>query len=570
MSNKNFHKFIKYNTKYFSLIQKGGSCTEFDKHTEYLDVKKIYCLLIDYNKFNEKLNKKFNEYDSSLEWMGDYEKYIYKKIDLSYFDFSSVNYYTKQFFLELYSKINTFADRSIIDIIVIKCNKNNNDIIKLNCILSQFENLKKLLNDELNALNDLLNFLNNHINIDIFINYEYINYYYKYYKYYKYYEYDIEIIKSNIQLCNNLIEKIILTQKIINNLVLSLDFVTDSTQNFITTINIASFNNDLSCTIINENYISNDENTIANTNIFNDILKSLMNIGCESKQLIDIKNKIIKNNKKIYIFDYVNFVILYKIKNINITTTENNLINEFKNFLKYQIQNNNYVIIVFKENNQFGINTTHIKNIIDEGSITEKLNINIFIIQIEPTELNNVAKTSNNDDFIFWIICVYFFHNLYIYNKINNIYFMTNDKQNLVKKYYNESDYYTNNKNILNFESINCYLYISNAENNKILLSDVYIKIFINLVRIADSDKLKIANLYENIESNDASKINLIKKIDEIYKSDNKNLTQIFTDNLISPGLIFYATIKYIQKQKPTLNETDLLNIINQSEKTTL
>jgi hypothetical protein len=301
----------------------------------------------------------------------------------------------------------------------------------------------------------------------------------------------------------------------------------------------------------------------------NVLLEVSLGIGSATAGFVEIMNTRIQNNGCTYIIDYQNVLNIlmskidiwgYENYRIPLNYTEKKIlaIKQIKNFI---VSRNGYdkVILIYKpsggdyefdpdnsniittdflltylcDHSNLGLNNLEdyeYNNGLDEIN-TGQINYRLSTTQLEIISYNminyipNVTLPNNYDDLTFWMIGVGYYKLYESYNKINNIYFVTNDKQKLDNTHF---------KNILNLglDPNNRPLDVYHSSINNIdpliqrieyvpsntNIDDVYItsrKVVINDDRISQCLQILYSALYEAHNSD----ISILLNSEEIRKT---------------------------------------------------
>ena len=304
------------------------------------------------------------------------------------------------------------------------------------------------------------------------------------------------------------------------------DFLNDTYTQMTEIQNI--YTNALTITCANSNYI-----------LFN-IIGSYLNLKCDDTFLNDVINTVRTNNKCIYIIDFMNFCSV-----INDTKkSSENLYDLIFIFLQTKLTNGDTIIIVFKGG---CMKERDLNDGILNNHLHDYLNRTLHII--------TAVGAGNIDDFIFWICGTYFFNRLNYLGKSDNLFLLTEDKQSL-----SETGISVNVKNLLNFtkgflstkknpNQIKCFNYKSSTNtitNNENCIVTDYFNVFDSLISVRSIDLLTLHQLSNLILKPETGLLSHLKKYDTV----TSNIIKELIENFVSPGIIFYTLVKYVQFSK--------------------
>jgi hypothetical protein len=309
------------------------------------------------------------------------------------------------------------------------------------------------------------------------------------------------------------------------------------------------------------------------------VLANMMNVSCNYNVIEHFKSLININNLKTIIIDFANifYILLSQFKDKDI------VLNRIFRYIQFVINNKfttTMVILVFKpignKNSPINVDKSDLSNYIIKYNLQTELNIKLYMIDYE---LKSKFHSSSYDDLFFWIIGVAFFLIYYkeycnsptnvVNNKLQNIIFLTNDKQTIqlpnnshikddanyvieqIGKA-NESEYpfgfHMINKGIQKFNID--FFYSENSEN---------ISIFNYNMNILDNQNLNSSNNIKNLFPA-LTDLNNLDVFDWYYDSNTNKI------NFIKNNSNLHQLLRtFYQIMMPYGNNTDMFNPSNLS-----
>jgi hypothetical protein len=342
------------------------------------------------------------------------------------------------------------------------------------------------------------------------------------------------------------------------------------------------------------------------------IIGLMMDIECNNTKIREFLDNLRPRNtmgnfKQIYVIDFPN-ILYYIIDNIRqrnnvhpILSQQiiiNRAIQSIKDFCQRELENNNYIIIIFKPSHNLNIQLNMYDNFkdiffgdgaVDTGYLMETnepndifknlLNDTFFIINCQNT-LGTPIVPSNYDDFIFWIVSVSLFNILHFNGlDVQQLNLLTLDRQSLDDQQFAGTNikniFFFNNVNIQHIEYIKntdgAIQIITNMNNNSILIQYIGVchEILNSFNKVNGNNPINIElcntddifnELYINMVNYDPDigQTTIYDYIEYCYRT--KKSLNMFENNNINDyrgGMLFYGLIKYIQV---TLYQDQIIN----------